>query len=83
MQQDFRRVTGVTVSDQTVRKRLSEVSLRPRRPVGESRLTQQLRTARLLFSRSHVYWQLRQRRPVLFTDESRFPLTQSDGHQSV
>ena len=33
LQQDHRRVTGVTVSDQAVRNRLREVSLQPRRPV--------------------------------------------------
>ena len=77
--QDLRRVTGVTMSDQTVRNRLREVSLRPIRPIRVPRLTQQHRAARLLFVRSHVNWQLRQWRPVLFTDESRFPLTQHDG----
>ena len=60
LQRDLRRDTGVTASDQTVRNRLREVSLRPRRPVRVPRLTQQHRAARLLFVRSHVNWQLRQ-----------------------
>ena len=47
------------------------------------RLTQQDRAARLLFDRSHVNSQLRQLRPVLFTDESRFPPTQRDERQRV
>jgi Transposase. len=83
LQQDLRRVTGVTVSDQTVRNRLREVSLRPRLPVRVPRLTEQHRPARLLFIRSHVNWKLRQWRPVLFTDEYRFPLTQRHGRQHV
>jgi len=71
------------VSDQTVSNRLRDVSLRRRRPVRVPRLTQQHRAARLLFDRSHVNSQLRQLRPVLFTDDSRFPPTQRDGRQRV
>ena len=73
LQQDLGRVTGVTVSDQTVRNRLRGVSLQPRRPVRVPLLTQKHRAARLLFASSHVNWQLRQKSTVLFTDESRFP----------
>ena len=83
LQQYLRRVTGVTVSDQTVRNRLREISLRHKSPVRVSHLTQQHRAARLLFDSSHVNWQLRQWRPVLFTDESRFPPTQRDGCQRI
>jgi Transposase and inactivated derivatives len=55
LQQYLRRITVVTVSDQTVRNRLRELSLRSRRPVRVPRLTQQHRAARLLFAaRSHV-----------------------------
>ena len=83
LQQDLRRITGVTVSHQTVRKRLREVSLRPRRPVRVPRLTQQYRTARFLFAGIHVIWKLGQWRPILFTDESIFSLTQRAGRQRV
>jgi Transposase. len=38
-QQDLKRVNGVTVSDQTVRNRLREMSLRPIRPVRVPHLT--------------------------------------------
>ena len=58
LQQDIRRVTGVMVSDRTVRNRLREVSLRPRHPVRMPRLTQQHRAARLLFVRSHFNCQI-------------------------
>jgi Transposase. len=83
LQQDLRMVTGVTVSDQTLRNRLREVSLWPRCPVWVPYLTQQYRAAHLLFARSYVNWQLRQWRPMLFTDESRFSPTQQGGHQCV
>jgi hypothetical protein len=46
-------------------------------------LTQQHRAARLLFVHSPVNWQLRQWRSLLFTEESRFPLTQRDGRERV
>lgn len=38
---------------------------------------------RLNFAREHVIWQLRQWRPILFTDESRFRLTRCDGRVRV
>lgn len=47
------------------------------------RLTRQHRQARLTFARCHVRWQLRQWKPVLFTDESRFRLTRCDGRIRV
>ena len=81
LQQDLRRITGVTVSDQTVRNRLREMSLRPRRPLRVPCSTQQHRVARFLFAFSHVKWHLRQWRPLFFTNESRFPLTQRNGRQ--
>jgi hypothetical protein len=62
---------------------LREVSLRPRRPLQVPLLTQQRRAARRLFVRSHVNWQLCQWRPVLFTDESRFSMTQRYGRLRV
>jgi Transposase. len=83
LQQDLTKVTGVTVSDQTVRNWLREMSLWPIRPVQVPCLMQQHRAAFLLFVHSHVNWQLHQWRSVLFTDESKFALTQHDGRQRV
>ena len=76
-------VTGVAISDQTVRNRLREVNLRSHRPLRAVRLTGRHRQARLEFSRNHVNWQLRHWKPVLFTDESRFRLTRCDGRLRV
>lgn len=79
----LRMTHGVDVSDQTIRNRLREANMRPRRPVRAPRLTRRHRIARLNFAREHVAWQLRQWRSVLFTDESRFRLTRCDGRVRV
>ena len=78
IEMDFRRGTGVHLSDQTTRNRLHEVHLRARRPVLRPILTQMHRRARLAFAQDHVRWQLRHWRTVLFTDESRFHISTCD-----
>lgn len=83
LQNDLVRATGVQVSDQTVRNRLKEQNLKPRRPVRKPRLTLQHRRARRTFAQEHVDWQLRHWTPILFTDESRFCLTRCDGRLRV
>lgn len=80
---DLRMANGVVVSDETVRRRLRESNLRPRRPVRKPPLTNDHKRARLRFARNHVNWHLRHWRPVLFTDESRFRLTRCDGRLRV
>lgn len=80
---DLRRTHGLEISDQTVRNRLREVNLKPRRPVRAPRLTQHHKAARRRFARDHRDWQLRHWTPVLFTDESRFRLTRCDGRVRV
>lgn len=83
LQSRLRMAHGTEISDQTVRNRLREGNLRPRRPVRVPRLTRQHRVARRNFAREHVVWQLRHWRSVLFTDESRFRLTRCDGRVRV
>ncbi|KAI4887612.1 hypothetical protein NFI96_008963 [Prochilodus magdalenae] len=58
--------TAVNVYDQTIRNRPHEGGLRTRRRV------------RLAFATEHQNWQIRHRRLVLFTDESRFYLSTCD-----
>ncbi|KAI4900535.1 hypothetical protein NFI96_006831 [Prochilodus magdalenae] len=70
--------TAVNVSDQTIRNRPHEGGLRARRPVVGPVLTGQHRRARLAFATEHQNWQIRHRRLVLFTDESRFYLSTCD-----
>ena len=74
LQNDLQQATNVRVSAQTVRNRIHESGMRARRPQVGPELTAQHRAARLTFSREHLGWQIRQWRPVLFTDESRFTL---------
>lgn len=83
LQSTLRMAHQVTISDQTVRNRLREANLKPRRPVRKPVLTRHHKTMRLNFARDHLGWQLRQWRPVLFTDESRFRLTRCDGRVRV
>ncbi|KAI4891562.1 hypothetical protein NFI96_008853, partial [Prochilodus magdalenae] len=70
--------TAENVSDQTIRNRPHEGGLRARRPVVGPMLTGQHRRAQLAFATEHQNWQIRHRRLVLFTDESRFYLSTCD-----
>ncbi|KAI4881786.1 hypothetical protein NFI96_011480 [Prochilodus magdalenae] len=70
--------TAVNVSDQTIRNRPYEGDLRARCPVVGPVLTGQHRRAGLAFATEHQNWQIRHRRLVLFTDESRFYLSTCD-----
>jgi hypothetical protein len=63
-----RRAHGIEISDQTVRNRLKEANLKPRRPVRAPRLTQHHKAARMRFALDHRDCQLRHWMPVLFTD---------------
>jgi transposase len=80
---ELRRAHGIEISDQTVRNRLKEANLKPRRPVHAPRLTQHHKAARMRFALDHRDWQLRHWTPVLLTDESRFRLTRCDGRVRV
>ncbi|KAI4873746.1 hypothetical protein NFI96_000047 [Prochilodus magdalenae] len=70
--------TAVNVSDQTIRNRPHEGSPRAQRPVVGPVLTGQHRRARLAFATEQQNWQIRHKRLVLFTDESRFYLSTCD-----
>lgn len=83
LQNLLRNATDVTISDQTVRRRLKEVNMTSRRPVRAPRLSRNHKVSRLNFAREHLQWQLRHWRSVLFTDESRFCLTRCDGRVRV
>ncbi|KAI4899507.1 hypothetical protein NFI96_011521, partial [Prochilodus magdalenae] len=60
-----------------------EGSLRAGRPVVGPVLTGQHCRARLAFATEHQNWQIRHRRLVLFTDESRFYLSTCDRHDGL
>ena len=59
LQNALRAAHQVTISDQTVRNRLREADLKPRRPVRKPVLTGAHKTNRLNFARDHLQWQLR------------------------
>ena len=63
----------------TIRRRLREIGLRPCRPAIRRILTQRHRHARLQWCRTHVRHPIRWWSSVMFTDESRFQLSHSDG----
>ena len=71
------------ISDQTVRNRLREVGLRPRRPYVGPNLTLRHRRNRAQWVTVHQRWRLLQWRNILFSDESRFCLERRDGRVLV
>lgn len=83
LQRRLREVRGVAISDSTVRRRLREQNLRPRKPATGPRLTVAHRQARLQFARNHLNWTIQQWASILFSDESRMTLHGSDGRRNV
>lgn len=73
------------ISPDTVRNRLREFGLRPRRPYVGMPLTPQRRRVRMAWLTQHRpnLFPLRQWRNVMFSDESRYLLYRSDGRQRV
>jgi len=71
------------ISDQTVRNRLREADIRPRRPARRIILTREHRRQRLLWCRRCRLWRVQQWRRVAFSDESRFMLRRADGRARV
>ena len=67
------------IHPRTVRNRLHEHYIRPRRPCVRTPLLPLHHAERLRWSRAHLRWRLREWKAVLFSDESRFSLDHSDG----
>lgn len=79
----LREVRGRVVSEWTVRRRLKEANLTPKRPATGPKLSTAHRQARLQFARDHLDWRIEQWRQVLFSDETRMCLHGSDRRQRV
>lgn len=79
----LRNTTGTRVSDMTVRNRLHSARLKAHRPYVGIPLTARHRQARVDWSRIRRRWTRRQWNDVLFSDESRFNLSFSDGRIRV
>ena len=71
------------ISAQTVRNRLAENNLRARRPYVRTVLTGRHRRDRLQWADRHINWTRQDWRTILFSDESRFALSNSDGRIRV
>ena len=71
------------ISDQTVRNRLREAGIVPRRPVRRNVLTPRHLAERMQWCQQRVRWTRARWRTVLFSDESRFLLSRADGRTRV
>ncbi|GFU30721.1 HTH_Tnp_Tc3_2 domain-containing protein [Trichonephila clavipes] len=69
--------------EKTIRRRLTEVGLRSRRPLRRLPLTPHHRQCRLDFCRPRATWSVTDWRRVIFSDESRFSLSADDQRTRV
>lgn len=83
VQRELGEVRGRTVSEWTVRRRLKEANLTPKRPATGPKLSTAHRQARLQFARDHLVWDIQQWSRVLFADETRMCLHGSDRRRRV
>lgn len=76
---DLRNNHHVKVSARTVRRRLQNVGLMARRPQKKPPLSTKMRVARLKWAMKYRNWTENDWKRVIFTDESKINLNQSDG----
>ncbi|GFS83140.1 HTH_Tnp_Tc3_2 domain-containing protein [Trichonephila clavipes] len=74
---------GGAIKRETIRRRLTEVGLRSRRPLRRLPLTPHHRQCRLDFCRPRATWSVTDWRRVIFSDESRFSLSADDQRTRV
>ncbi|GFT68067.1 transposable element Tcb1 transposase [Trichonephila clavipes] len=79
----YRRGGHPVPSRETIRRRLTEVGLRSRRPLRCLPLTPHHRQCRLDFCRPRATWSVTDWRRVIFSDESRFSLSADDHRTRV
>jgi len=83
LQHRLEEATGRVYSLDTMRNRLAEDNRSAFRPLRFPHLTDLHKINRLRWANGHLNWQMRQWRPVLFTDESKFNISMSDGRLRV
>lgn len=74
---------GRTVHPRTIRNRLKDVGIRPRRPCKVPKLTQRQRALRLAWARRYLRFTRADWSEVLFVDETRIKLQHPDGRIRV
>ncbi|GFS56330.1 transposable element Tcb1 transposase [Trichonephila clavipes] len=79
----YRRGGHPVPSRETIRRRLTEVGLRSRRPLRRLPLTPHYRQCRLDSCRPRATWSVTDWRRVIFSDESRFSLSADDHRTRV
>ncbi|PSN53983.1 Transposable element Tc1 transposase [Blattella germanica] len=82
LQNDLKTVHNTYISDQTVRNRLRDTSLRSRKPLQKLSLNRRHKVARaclpINMRTGSLHWRI-----LLFADKSRFCLTRCDGYVRV
>lgn len=71
------------ISERTIRRRAVEAGLFSRRPAKKPFISSKNKKARLEFAKAHLNWSVQKWRTVLFSDESKFNLKDSDGIRRV
>ncbi|GFW84140.1 transposable element Tcb2 transposase [Trichonephila clavipes] len=78
--QEFQSSSGISVSSRTVRRELKNLGFHGRAAAHKLNITPQNAKHRLQWCRAHRHWTADMRNTVLWSDESRFTVLQSDGH---
>ena len=76
---EFQTDSGSNVSTSTVRQELHEMGFHGRAAAHKSKITMCNAKRRLEWCKVHRHWTLEQWKHVIWSDESRFTIWQSDG----
>lgn len=76
-------IPEITVGIRTVQRRLVDAKLFSRRPAKKPLVSERNRAARLAFARRHLNWTVNDWKKVLFSDETRYKIFNSDGMRRV
>ncbi|GFX65392.1 QLQ domain-containing protein [Trichonephila clavipes] len=78
--QEFQISSGISVSSKTVHRELKNFGFHGHAAAHKPNITPQKAKHRLQWCRAHRYWTVDMWKTVLWSDESRFTVWQSDGH---